>query len=129
MSGQVTPESSHEAMEYLRAEAIKAANKYGITIDRLMAKLNEELEADETRVFNDKDDGIVYSEPLIAWKVRQEARRDAEAHLGIKPAEKIDHTLTGSISVMAEVVDALAKLKAEGEAKSKGKSKSKSASK
>ena len=85
----MTPELSARATAALDAEKAKAAKKYKITIDRLMAKLNEELEAKETKVFNDKESGIVYSDPLIAWKIRQEARRDAEAHLGIKPIEKL----------------------------------------
>jgi len=97
MSPIMTPEGSKEFMDDLRKRSLRAARKHKITIDRLFKKLNEELEAHETKVFNDKENGLVYSEPLIAWKVRQEARRDAEAHLGIKPAEKVEHDLSGSL--------------------------------
>lgn len=99
----MTPELSREACRSIEAEKRKAARKYKITIDRLFKELNAELEAYETKVFNDKENGIVYSKDLIAWKIRQEARRDAEAHLGIKPAEKQEIEHKGN--VVFEIVD------------------------
>jgi hypothetical protein len=114
MSATMTPELSARAVAALDAEKAKATKKYKITIDRLMAKLNEELEAEETKVFNDKESGIVYSDPLVAWKIRQEARRDAEAHLGIKPAEKQEVEHKGNF--IFEIVD-------YGDGKSKAKRK------
>ncbi len=103
MSLSMTPELASKAMRALDAKKAEAAKKYKITVDRLMRKLDEELEAHETKVFNDKESGIVYSEPLIAWKIRQEARRDAEAHLGIKPADKQEVEHSGNI--IFEIVD------------------------
>lgn len=94
MAAVMTPGASVKAMAALQAEKEKAASKYKITVDRLMRKLNEELEAKETHTkFDGGQHGTrtwKYSKPLIAWKIRQEARRDAEAHLGIKPAEKVE---------------------------------------
>jgi hypothetical protein len=119
MSAVMTPELAREAMDALHAEAAKAAEKYGITIDRLMKELNKELKAKETHAHFDGGkfgtNEWVYSRNLVAWKIRQEARRDAEAHLGIKPAEKHQHEVSGTFNVMAAVVDALAKLKAEND--------------
>ncbi|MFH2076766.1 MAG: hypothetical protein ABIJ57_15735 [Pseudomonadota bacterium] len=124
----MTPEGSKEFMDDLRKRSLRAARKHKITIDRLFKKLNEELEAHETKsikvkgAINPKDlppnrrlvvesgiiehrkEGDTYGDgdsviewDEINWKVRQEARRDAEAHLGIKPAEKVEHDLSGSL--------------------------------
>ncbi len=48
----------------------------GITIEKLVEKLVEELNATEVKVFNDKGD-VIYSTELVAWDVRQKARQDA----------------------------------------------------
>lgn len=103
----MTPELSREACTAIQKSKLKAAQKYKITVDRLMSKLNEELEADEIHVHFDGgkfgSNEWVLSDPLIAWKIRQEARRDAEAHLGIKPAEKQEVEHKGN--VLFEIVD------------------------
>jgi hypothetical protein len=48
----------------------------GITPKYLAQKLKEEMEATEKKVFHDKNE-IIYSEPLVAWEVRQRGRQDA----------------------------------------------------
>ncbi len=48
----------------------------GITIEKLVDKLKEELDATEVKVFNDKGE-VIYSNELVAWEVRQKARQDA----------------------------------------------------
>jgi len=103
MPAIMTPEISRKAVEAIQKRKLKYAAKYKITLDRLFRKLDEELEAEEQKVFNDKENGVIYSKPMIAWRVRQEARRDAEAHLGIKPAEKQEVSHTGNI--VFEVID------------------------
>jgi len=64
----------------------------GITPSYLAKKLKAELNAKEVKVFNDKDDGIVYSKNLVAWNVRQKARMDAQKLLNLYPAERHEHT-------------------------------------
>ena len=46
---------------------------HGITPELLAQKLRERIEATEVKVFNGKD-GIVYSEPLVAWDVQADAQ-------------------------------------------------------
>jgi hypothetical protein len=99
----MTPEISRAACKAIQKQKNRAAAKFGITINRLFKELDAELEATEQKVFNDKESGIVYSQPMIAWKIRQEARRDAEAHLGIKPADKSEIEHKGNVTF--EVVD------------------------
>ena len=109
MSGQVTPESSHEAMEGIYADTAKGLDEAGATEkSAYMVVANVQL----------------CESPMAAL-------RAAEMNLKLrgKLVDRSEVKVSGSVSVMAEVVDALAKLKAEGEAQSKGKSKSKSASK
>ena len=46
---------------------------YGITPELLAQKLRERIDATEVKVFNGKD-GIVYSEPQVAWDVQADAQ-------------------------------------------------------
>jgi hypothetical protein len=55
----------------------------GPTVAKLYRRWKEELDATETKVFHDRDEGVIYSDALVAWKVRQEARRDAMEALGV----------------------------------------------
>jgi hypothetical protein len=64
----------------------------GITPLYLARKLKAELNAKEVKVFNDKEDGIVYSKALPAWNIRQKARMDAHKLMNHYPAEKHEHT-------------------------------------
>ena len=78
-----------KAAEKARQKLLDALEIKGIDSEFLSNKLKEELEADEIKVFCGKD-GIVYSEPLIAWKVRQEARKDAHKLLDHYPHGNLD---------------------------------------
>lgn len=86
---QVTPESGAVAAEKAHQLVISALEKHGVTLDFLAEKLKRELCALETKVFSGKN-GVVYSNPLIAWKVRQEARKDAHKLLGHYPQGDIN---------------------------------------
>jgi len=68
----------------------------GITPEMLARKLREELEAEEEKVFSDKD-GIKYSKKMVAWQTRQRARIDAHRLLSHYPAEKVD--LGGDLTI------------------------------
>jgi hypothetical protein len=58
----------------------------GITQEFLAEKLKAELKAKSTKTFLDRDRGkVVYSKSMIAWDVRQRARRDGLAYHGYFP--------------------------------------------
>ncbi len=121
----MTPALSEKAMAVIEAEKKKAARKYKITIDRLMKKLDEQIDAKETKFLKIKKSeydpvkikeipaGVqlvmeTAGEVLVAVDVSQlniqlEARRDAEGHLGIKPKEKQEVEHKGNI--ILEVVN------------------------
>lgn len=86
-----------EAADYARKQVLKKAKKAGVTTDKVMLRLNEALDATETKVFNDTEDGIVYSEPLIAHQIRLKAVDLAIVLLDLKPAEKRE--LSGSLGI------------------------------
>ena len=86
--------------DWLKNPMGPAFEKVGITPDYLADRIKEELEAMETKVFCTQ--GFVsYSDPLIAWHIRQRARQDAHKLMGDYPAEQVEHQ--GSITV--EVVN------------------------
>lgn len=82
-----------DAASKLLGPILDAIQGEGIDAKYLAKKLKEELEATEVKVFNDREGGIIYSDPLIAWKVRQSARQDAHKLLDHYPSEKHDHTV------------------------------------
>lgn len=61
-----------EATRQVREETIKAAEEHGVSLDKLMTRLGEALDAKLTKVFNGMD-GIVYSKELVDNKTRLEA--------------------------------------------------------
>jgi hypothetical protein len=95
----------------------------GITAEYLAKKIKRELNAKETKVFKAKSqklvetdrlvdpknpeagkiyqpvetEEVIYSKPLVAWEVRQEARKDAHKLLGHYPNAKL--TIEGSLSL------------------------------
>jgi len=74
------------------------ANK-GISPKFLAMRLKQELNAQVQKVFNDKEDGIVYSDKLIDWNTRQKARMDAHKLMGHYPAEKHDVKHSGVVGL------------------------------
>ena len=76
----------------------------GIDAGYLAGKLKEELEATEVRVFNGQG-GIAYSDPLIAWKIRQEARKDAHKLLDQYPTERKEVTHKGRLDHVHHMTD------------------------
>lgn len=79
----------------------------GITSERLITKLKEELNATITKTFQHQG-VIVDSEEKIAWDIRQRARQDAHKLRGDYPAEK--HEVEGTVF---QVID-YAKKKEDG---------------
>ena len=99
MAKEIPPEklpTKEEALQGLENPMIKVLEDHGITLDYLSEKLSQELKATEQRVFNAQ--GIViYSDKMVTWKTRQEARKDAHKLRGDYPAEKRDDKLTVSL--------------------------------
>jgi len=86
------PVTANELVEALLRPLHDALDSQGITPLYLAKKLKREVNAKETKVFNDKG-SLLYSKPLIAWGIRQKARMDAHKLLAHYPPEK--HELTG----------------------------------
>jgi len=74
-----------------------------LTLDSLLNKLDEELEAHETKVFSGKE-GLLYSDDMIAWPIRQKARMDAHKLRGDYPAEKseVDVKLPNAMALVVQ---------------------------
>lgn len=90
-----TPKNAVEAIGNPIHEAMVSC---GITPEILAKKLSEELEAEET-VFAKFQGKIMDQTDVIAWKVRQEARKDAHRLFGHYPAERHDVNVDGEINV------------------------------
>ena len=107
-----------ELLESLDRPIIRALDSEGITDELLAKKLKEELEANETKVFQYKG-GIVEKSNLIAWEIRQRARMDAHKLLGHYPSEKHHVTLEGGLPIVPlteeqrETVEAIKQLRKE----------------
>jgi len=85
-------EIGQKAADNARENTLNKLDSHGLTFDYLTKKLKRELNAKETKVFNDKDDGIIYSKNMTAWTIRQKARQDAHKLRGDYPAEKTEHS-------------------------------------
>ena len=72
-------------------ENLERAEKQQITPDSLFAELKAELEAEETKFFQNKGK-VVEKKDVIAWKIRQDALEKGLKLLGLYPAEKHEHT-------------------------------------
>jgi len=77
-------EASSKAADIAREKTMKSLRRYGVTPGRVAKRLSEALDAKETKVFNDKDDGIVYSTPLVAHAARLKAIEIAVSLLDMK---------------------------------------------
>ena len=84
----------------------------GLNKERLVEKLLKELEATEVKVFN-SEDGIVYSDELIAWKIRQIARMDAQKLMDGYPSGKLDVDVDAGDKAMSFIASALQKEREE----------------
>ena len=83
----------------LSSPILSALETEGISPARLAKKLNEELDANETKFFQHQGE-VVDEREVIAWEVRQRARIDAHKLLNHYPAEET--RVSGSL--MVEIV-------------------------
>ena len=91
----MTKPTKEDALQGLNNPMIDILDSKGITTAYLAGKLQEELEAEEQKVFNNKGK-VIYSNKMTTWKTRQEARKDAHKLRGDYPAERkvVDLSLT-----------------------------------
>ena len=77
----------------------EALAQEGITPKYLAASLKRELEAEEVKSWLDRKTGRpVYTEPQVAWEVRQKARQDAHRLLGHYPGAKLNLDFSGILA-------------------------------
>ena len=83
------PGEMQEIHDEVVAETQKALEEEGITLVYLAKKLKEELNAEETKFFQNHGE-VKEERNVIAWDVRQRGRMDAHKLLGHYPADKLD---------------------------------------
>lgn len=86
-------------LDSLNTQMIQAMDKHGITIDRLMEQLNDELQAEDTKLFADKGH-VIDKVNVIAHDVRQRARIDAHKLRGDYPATGLNVQASGEHTVV-----------------------------
>lgn len=117
--------TGEQLIQDLLSPFITSMDKEGLTIRYLAKKLKSELNAHKTDTFKVKTtrkevipnvdqmaegevpeaphevvietEEVLYSKPMVDWKTRQEARRDALAYRGIIAAQKVRMEHSGSI--------------------------------
>jgi hypothetical protein len=90
---------ANDVLNSLNTQMIQAMDKAGITLDRLLGQLSDELQAKDTKFFADK--GIIKdTAEVIAHDVRQRARIDAHKLRGDYPATGVNLQSTGEHTVV-----------------------------
>ena len=90
---------ANDVLNSLNTQMIQAMDKAGITLDRLLGQLSDELQAKDTKFFADK--GIIKdTAEVIAHDVRQRARIDAHKLRGDYPATGVNVQSTGEHTVV-----------------------------
>ena len=92
-------EQDRKFAESFSSPVIEAMEKAGITMDRLMRQLSDELQAKDTKFFADKGT-IKDTAEVIAHDVRQRARIDAHKLRGDYPATGVNVQSTGEHTVV-----------------------------
>ena len=87
--------TNYNVLDNISKDIITTANDHGINTNLLLTKLLEELNANETKIFNYKGD-IIYSKELPNYDIRQRARMDAHKLLDHYPADK--HAFAGTVT-------------------------------
>jgi hypothetical protein len=98
---------------------IDALNEEGVDEEYLAKKLKKELSAKKTDTFKAKTsiynpaegtttetEEVIYSKPMIAWDVRQRARKEALAYRGVLVVERRDVQQTANGKIIVEVQEA-----------------------
>ena len=90
---------ANDVLNSLNTQMIQAMDKAGITLDRLLGQLSDELQAKDTKFFADKGT-IKDTAEVIAHDVRQRARIDAHKLRGDYPATGVNLQSTGEHTVV-----------------------------
>jgi len=90
---------ANDVLNSLNTQMIQAMDKAGITLDRLLGQLSDELQAKDTKFFADKGT-IKDTAEVIAHDVRQRARIDAHKLRGDYPATGVNVQSTGEHTVV-----------------------------
>ena len=89
MKAQKIKEMCVESAEIARAEVLAKAQKAGLKVEKIIAGIVEAMDANENKVFFDKDRGRCFVGPeQIAWMPRLKAIDTAIGLLGIKAPDK-----------------------------------------
>jgi len=89
---------SNDVLNSRNTQMIQAMDRHGITLDRLIDQLQDELTAEDTKFFSDK--GVVIEEKQVAaHDVRQRARIDAHKLRGDYPATGVNVQASGEHTV------------------------------
>jgi hypothetical protein len=95
------PVSAEEIIQEVLHPFTDALQREGITLPVLAKKLKKELNAKITKAYQFEGQ-VIYSDPMVDWSTRQRARKDALAYLGVMITEKVDHSISGRITVDLE---------------------------
>jgi len=90
--------------EEVHSPLLEKLDNAGLTADKLIEKLQEELEAKVERVFCTKEGDLKYSKKMVDWRTRQEARKDAHKLRNDYPADKTETEHSGMILLAPEKI-------------------------
>jgi len=87
-----------DILNSLCTPVVKAMDDSGVTIDRLVSQLADELKATEIKQFT-HNGKIIEQREIPAWSIRQKARIDAHKLRGDYPASGINMNTSGEHTV------------------------------
>lgn len=87
----MAPVSADELIAEIKRPVEEALENRGLTLDFLVSKLHEELEAEETKFFAFEGQ-VVDKKDVISWPIRQRARQDAHKLRGDYAPERQEHS-------------------------------------
>lgn len=111
----MAPVSNEEMLQAVLHPFTEALDNEGLTLPLLAKKLKKELNAKETRAFNYQGE-VSYSKPMVAWDIRQKARRDALAYRGVIVTQKVEHSGTVGLDLEGKLREAIEKAHGSGPA-------------
>jgi hypothetical protein len=97
-----------EAANIARTRILQEAGHVKLTTKKVLQRISEGLDANENKVFYDKDRGkCIISPDLIAHGVRLDAAKLGATVLDMIPSQKIDANVNHQGNIMAAVVNHL----------------------
>jgi hypothetical protein len=106
MRSEAHEKACEEAAEFARQFVLREAEKADLTLQKILKGIVEDMDAEEEKVFFDKDRNRCVKGPKQrAYSARAKARDQAISILGIKAPEKIE--ASGSVNLDHELTPAL----------------------